>query len=80
MVQEPSYEALQKSLREIEEELKQCRAKRNFYRQSSRTLTRIFQWISIPIIVIDKNQMGEGKRKIKIHMNSFTQDGVCYYK
>jgi hypothetical protein len=32
------------------------------------------------VIVIDKNQMGEGKRKINIHMNSFSQEGVCYYK
>jgi len=32
------------------------------------------------IIVIDKNQMGSDKRKLKIHMNSFSQEGVCYYK
>lgn len=31
------------------------------------------------IRIIDKNNMGN-KSKIKIHMNSFTQEGVCYFK
>lgn len=55
MAQEPSYEPLQVKLQEVKEELRHCRAKRDFYRQNSTTLLRIFQWISIPILVIDKN-------------------------
>ncbi len=54
----------------------------DFFNSVPNILTKILtdseKWSKV-IKVIDKKQMGD-KRKIKIHMNSFSQEGICYYK